>query len=886
MKQAPLKLLCLLLAGILLLGSLPVAFAASMDAGQIDPVGGDPPDTGSVEATGETETAPPEEEIQPQEPESPKPPIFPDEIIGYVQPDSDIPTSGTTGTLTRSSSLNGKYYFWGSEMKTYTFRYADGTSITTSLGGMCIHYVNGKVAYCLQPEVGSAHNTTYSGTDAEQSSYWNSKLTAAQRDAISLIILYGAPNCLFSTDKDTEFGYEGATQILIWEIVMGLRSPAAPYTRNSSKLYSTFQGNSTFPSLDVGYAKIVEALQSHMGIPSFASSDKSKAPTVRLQYDVASGLYKASVTDTNGVLSGYDFAAAGITLSRSGNTLQISAPLSAVQNGSVLASAKGKSLNAGSVAHMIWTASGLQTVSTFTASPEPVTAYFQIQAALPPGTATLRKTASTGPVDGYCFKMWQATGNKTYYGKSDSDGNIYMTDSSYTASGKRTYTFTGLMDGEFSFREALSASDHKNSHPTAWRFVVTDRNGKTTVDRTLTESEIIADGADFITPRIQLTGLTGGGKLSMTITNAPNTTELELVKKSTDGKVAGIEFLLEEWVPGIGYCKIGKYTTDGNGKITIPDRTISTKYRVTELVPEGYVCEKNPQEITLKETENAVTFQNHPIVGRIELTKIDEFSQSTKLSGAEFTVTMEYPADNTSLGSALATVVMQEQNGLYYLNDIPYGTLCTIRETKAPEGYKLSEETFTVTILEEKTYTVSSKNFPCVVNREQLGSIQVKKVDTEGTPLSGVSFLLEYSVDGKVWKPVTNRKEAYPATVGSSTSAALQDGVLVTGEDGTVSFTGLALQTSKRFLQYRLTEIATQPGLTLMTEPVFEGSLVYGENPDITLTAVNGGQFLMPFTGGSGNMLFSFGSLLLTLALLGFSLLWKRRNNQSCTHYN
>lgn len=141
-------------------------------------------------------------------------------------------------------------------------------------------------------------------------------------------------------------------------------------------------------------------------------------------------------------------------------------------------------------------------------------------------------------------------------------------------------------------------------------------------------------------------------------------------------------------------------------------------------------------------------------------------------------------------------------------------------------------------------------------------------------------------MDGKVWKPVTSRKEAYPATVGSSTSAALQDGVLVTGEDGTASFTGLALQTSKRFLQYRLTEIATQPGLTLMTEPVFEGSLVYGENPDITLTAVNGGQFLMPFTGGSGNTLFSFGSLLLTLALLGFSLLWKRRNNQSCTHYN
>lgn len=883
MKQAPLKLLCLLLAGVLLLGSLPTAFAASMDTAEIDPVGGDPPDTGQVEAE-ETEIAPSEETTP--EPEALPPPVFPDEIVGFIQPNSDDLSSGVTGRLQRSSSIDGKYYFWGSEMKTYTFSYADGTSVTLSLGGSCIHYVNSKVAYCLQPEVGSENDTTYSGTEAEQSSYWNHKLTAAQREAITLIILYGAPNRLFSTDKDTQFGYEGATQILIWEIIMGLRSPVAPYTRNSNKFYSTFQGNADFPSLDTGYAKIVEALQNHQGIPSFASSDKSKAPTVRLQYDAASGLYRGSVTDARGVLSGYNFSASGITFSRSGNTLQISAPLSAVQNGPVLASAKGKSLNADSVAHMIWTASGLQTVSTFTASSEPVTAYFQIQAELPPGTATLRKTASTGPVDGYCFKMWQATGNKTYYGKSDSDGNIYMTDSDYAASGKKTYTFTGLMDGEFSFREVLSASDRKNSHPTAWRFVVTDRNGKTTVDRTLSEIEIIADGADFITPRIQLTGLTGGGKLSMTITNAPNTTELELVKTSTDGKVAGIEFTLEEWVSGIGYCQIGTYTTGENGKISIPDCTIGAKFRVTELVPEGYVCEKNPQEITLKETGNVVTFQNHPIVGRIELTKVDEFDRFLKLSGAEFTVTMESPAGDPSLGPALASAVMQEDNGLYYLDQIPYGTVCTIRETKAPEGYALSEETFTVTILEEKTYTVSSRNFPCVVNREQLGSIQVKKVDTAGTSLSGVSFLLEYSVDGKVWKPVTSRKEAYPATVGSSTSAALQDGVLVTGEDGTACFTGLALQTSKRFLQYRLTEIATQPGLTLMTEPVFEGSLVYGENPDITLTAVNGGQFLMPFTGGSGNTLFSFGSFLLTLALLGLSLLWKRRNNQSCTHYN
>lgn len=104
----------------------------------------------------------------------------------------------------------------------------------------------------------------------------------------------------------------------------------------------------------------------------------------------------------------------------------------------------------------------------------------------------MRKTSDSGLVEGYCFKMWQANGNRTYYGKSDSDGNIYVTNSSYAATGTRSYTFSGLLDGEFSFREALSVSDHQSSHPVSWRFVVTDRNGKVTVDRTLTESEITA----------------------------------------------------------------------------------------------------------------------------------------------------------------------------------------------------------------------------------------------------------------------------------------------------------------------------------------------------------------------------------------------------------
>ena len=88
----------------------------------------------------------------------------------------------------------------------------------------------------------------------------------------------------------------------------------------------------------------------------------------------------------------------------------------------------------------------------------------------------------------------------------------------------------------------------------------------------------------------QLTGLTGGGKL--TIHNAPNTAPLEILKTSDDGKVSGISFLVEQFI-------------SGSGRILIPNLSVGVSFRVTETVPQNYTAEKKTQVImhprTLKE---------------------------------------------------------------------------------------------------------------------------------------------------------------------------------------------------------------------------------------------------------------------------------------------
>ena len=103
MKRVHLKRICLLLAAVLVFGLIPTAIAAEIPSM-------------------ETETALPAEDI--------------------VSPQGSV-----TGTVTRSDYINGYYYFWGDEVRTYNFTYADGTAATAHIGGMGIHYVDGEIAF-------------------------------------------------------------------------------------------------------------------------------------------------------------------------------------------------------------------------------------------------------------------------------------------------------------------------------------------------------------------------------------------------------------------------------------------------------------------------------------------------------------------------------------------------------------------------------------------------------------------------------------------------------------------------------------------------------------------------------------------------------------------
>ena len=145
-----------------------------------------------------------------------------------------------------------------------------------------------------------------------------------------------------------------------------------------------------------------------------------------------------------------------------------------------------------------------------------------------------------------------------------------------------------------------------------------------------------------------------------------------------------------------------------------------------------------------------------------------------------------------------------------------------------------SENPQTVSVVQGQTAEVS------FVNALRPGSIIIKKVDTTGSPLTGATFLLEWSEDESTWQSV---QYSEAVTKGGCSTKGLTDGCLTSGENGILQWTGL-----HPGLHYRLTETKAPEGFKLLTEPAFTGT-VPADTLSVELTVVNARTFTMPETG-------------------------------------
>ncbi|HDR7352422.1 TPA: choice-of-anchor A family protein, partial [Bacillus wiedmannii] len=132
------------------------------------------------------------------------------------------------------------------------------------------------------------------------------------------------------------------------------------------------------------------------------------------------------------------------------------------------------------------------------------------------------------------------------------------------------------------------------------------------------------------------------------------------------------------------------------------------------------------------------------VTGQFEIVKVDASDETKLLPGAEFEVYKDGKQIDTLRTDKTGKVISKKlEPGKY-----------TLKETKAPEGYKLLKEEIEVTVEENKVVPVIVKNV------KALGSLQVVKKDAESrTVLEGAEFRLKNENGQIVGVPKTTNKD-------------------------------------------------------------------------------------------------------------------------------
>ncbi|TKC20636.1 SpaA isopeptide-forming pilin-related protein [Bacillus paranthracis] len=220
---------------------------------------------------------------------------------------------------------------------------------------------------------------------------------------------------------------------------------------------------------------------------------------------------------------------------------------------------------------------------------------------------------------------------------------------------------------------------------------------------------------------------------------------LQIIKtddKDQTKRLAGAEFTLKD-VKG-NVVKEG-ITTDKSGTVKV-DGLVPGEYTLEETkAPEGYELTKQVIHVTVDgEKIVDVKVTNSKSLGQFEIVKVDAEDKAKVLSDAEFEVYKDGKKVETLRTDKTGKVISQKLKPGKY----------TLKETKAPQGYKLLKEEIEVVVEANKVVQVQ------VENAKELGSLQVIKKDAKsGKVLEGAEFKLKNEAGQVVGETKTTNKD-------------------------------------------------------------------------------------------------------------------------------
>lgn len=579
-----------------------------------------------------------------------------------------------------------------------------GTTRTAYVKNMGWHFARyGGVAhadeplYCIEPWRNYGASTSGNSVDRDVTLYGSGSSTgsnvwyalpSARREAIGLILLYSNQQWNHSVsvtttkrDSNPNVPLRVATQILIYEIVCGLRDPSS-FNRNSSNECGTSgdvfyaAASDSVSGFSSCYNSLVSAIQSAKKIPSFCGSSSSNAPTIQLSGDTG------SVYDSNGVLSAFSFSNGnGARFSKSGNTLNITKTGDISE--STVFTATRYLPSASNSSYNIWYMSGSSyqtTISLYNAGSSGLNAYFKIKA---PSLGNISLTKTTE--DGKNLSGWQ-------FGIYSNATCTNLVSGPYTTNSSGNLSVMGLNAGAYYVKELGN----------------TDSGLDTLYSCASTNPQRVT--------------ITSGQTASVSFYNKRNTGSVQLVKKTNTGE-------------NLGGWKIGLYTdsactkpvsgspftTGSDGTVTVSGLLPGTLY--AKEIPTGdsyWGFDTAVKTVVIQANQTAsVTFTNTHY-GRIQIVKTT--NTGNNLGGWTFRVR---DANGKTIGDYTT-----DENGYAITGNLPLERY-TVVELPTEDAYWAGELGFHTVLV-----TGGKDAVDTWLNREQ-GLVWIYKKTNTGESVEG-----------------------------------------------------------------------------------------------------------------------------------------------------
>ncbi|MFR6691066.1 VaFE repeat-containing surface-anchored protein [Hominenteromicrobium sp.] len=566
-------------------------------------------------------------------------------------------------------------------------------------------------AYCLQHGKGRVNNGAYVQRD-------NFGMTEAMRR----IIAYGY-NTTNSLGKNDWYSDATAktmvTQHLVWLASEGYItvdgtnwSWGSGIDTDVERMANLAYNGSVVRSY---YAELKDRLLRSEIVPSFAgkSSDGSDAQEIALQ--LVNGKYKATVTDTNGVLDLFDFQKAGFDISCNGNTLTISTNTLPEQETTII-SAGYTVGDKNSIA--VWEdrdqQANIQHQATCPGTTK-TTAYIKIKGENPKYTVTLTKTSADVKI---------TNGNANY----SLEGAVYNV---YEANGMPNHdytndpivaTFTTQKDGHATLSKMLENGDYVTIEQVAPLGYTLDTSvHRFSVDGKSTDISVVDD---------------------------PSAVTLTVTKKDSDtnSSVATGNASLAGAVYRVSYLQDGSevhrdITTNSSGRAVLKGIPIG-QIKVQEISsPLGYKLDPTvhiynvaPHEVTSAEFElEPADFTEEVMKGQIALHKqyetLDDLAEE---QGAEFDIYLKSAGSFDAAKETERDHITTGADGMATTKDLPYGTY-VVHQSKGGNGRQLVSD-FDVSISEDgKVYSYD------LVNTQKNAQLKIVKTSEDGV-VEGIKF--------------------------------------------------------------------------------------------------------------------------------------------------